>query len=135
VDVFLYDLKIIDDAIHRKYTGVSNCIILENLQGLSRRGKSVFIRFPVIPNITDTQQKLSLTCFVFPADVKNIQQINLLPYHRESAAGKYEKLRKGEQMVGVMPPSEEELKALQQSLCNMASGSNRRIRVVGGENE
>lgn len=112
VDLFLYDLKIMDDLTHRKYTGVSNRMILENLRTLSQRGKPVFIRFPVIPNITDTRKNI-LDMLAFMADLKTIQQINLLPYHR-IAAGKYEKLQKENKMVGVASPSKEHLKALKQ---------------------
>ncbi len=110
VDLFLYDLKIMDDTIHWKYTGVSNRMILENLQTLSRRGKLVFIRFPVIPNITDTQKNI-IDMRVFLTDLKSIQQINLLPYHR-IAEGKYEKLQQENKMAGVTPPSEEQLNGL-----------------------
>jgi pyruvate formate lyase activating enzyme len=59
VDLFLYDLKIIDNTLHKKYTGVSNRSILENLKFLYRTGKNVIIRFPVIPGITDTTENIN----------------------------------------------------------------------------
>ena len=48
-DLFLFDLKHFDDKMHIKYTGVSNKQILENLQLLDEMGKSVQIRYPLIP--------------------------------------------------------------------------------------
>ena len=110
VDLFLYDLKIMDDTIHRKYTGVSNRNILKNLQTVAEKGKPVFIRFPVIPTITDTRENI-IDILAFMADLNTIQQINLLPYHR-IAEGKYEHLQKENKMAGVRPPSEEHINAL-----------------------
>ena len=58
VDLFLYDLKIIHDEMHIKYTGESNKSILENLKFLYTSGKNVILRFPVIPGITDTPENI-----------------------------------------------------------------------------
>jgi len=112
VDLFLYDLKIMDDTIHRKYTGISNRNILKNLQTLSRKGKPVFVRFPVIPNITDTRKNI-IDMIAFMTDLKAIQQINLLPYHR-IAEGKYETLHKENRMARIMSPSPEQMEVLKQ---------------------
>ena len=54
VDLFLYDLKIVDDERHREFTGVSNQPILDNLRTLVEKRKKAVIRFPLIPQITDT---------------------------------------------------------------------------------
>ncbi len=54
VDLFLYDVKIINEDSHIKYTGVSNKQILENLKFLYASGNNVILRFPVITGITDT---------------------------------------------------------------------------------
>jgi pyruvate formate lyase activating enzyme len=110
VDLFLYDLKLIDESLHRKYTGVSNRLILENLQLLAGRGKQIVIRFPVIPTITDTKKNI-IDILNVVTHINTIQQIYLLPYHR-IAEGKYQKLNKKNKMVEVMPPSKERLEAL-----------------------
>ncbi len=99
VDLFLYDLKIIDDVKHEKYTGVSNKFILKNLETLSKRNKPVFIRFPVIPGITDTEENLEAV-INFMVNLKNIKQINLLKYHR-TAEGKYSKFHLKNRMADV----------------------------------
>jgi len=58
-DLFLYDLKLMDDEEHQKYTGVSNNVILENLEYLVEEGKDVIIRFPIIPGITDKPSNIN----------------------------------------------------------------------------
>jgi pyruvate formate lyase activating enzyme len=58
-DLFLYDLKILDECLHLKYTGVSNLQIKKNLVELVRQGIKVELRFPVIPGITDTPDNIS----------------------------------------------------------------------------
>jgi len=112
VDLFLYDLKLIDEDLHRKYTGVSNKLILENLGTLSERRKKIAIRFPVIPHITDTEKNI-IDILKFVTNLNGIQQIHLLPYHR-IAEGKYQQFHLENKMAGVMPPSAEKLEALKQ---------------------
>ncbi len=81
VDIFLYDLKILDDEDHKKYTGVSNELILDNLTRLSEKKNKTIIRIPMIPGITDTEVNLeSLAGFLDP--LKNIFEIDLLPYNK-----------------------------------------------------
>ena len=59
VDLFLYDLKFIDDEKHKLYTGVSNKIILDNLDFLNKKNTNVLIRIALIPEITDTDENLN----------------------------------------------------------------------------
>jgi pyruvate formate lyase activating enzyme len=80
VDLFLYDLKIMDNEAHRKYTGVSNELIISNLIMLSRKGNKINLRIPLIPEITDCEDNLdAIVRLVSP--LKNIRQVNLLPYN------------------------------------------------------
>ena len=89
-DLFLFDLKIIDDIEHLKFTGVSNEIILNNLRELSNSGKDLIIRIPLIPGITDTERNLN-DIINFIAQLKTNAKISLLPYN-EMTAGKYQNL-------------------------------------------
>jgi len=91
IDLFLYDLKIIDDELHKKYTGTSNEMILRNLKTLSKKGKEIIIRFPVIPGVTDTKKNLDEVT-EFLSDLKHIKEIDVLPYH--NVEEKYNKLGK-----------------------------------------
>ncbi|UCH92152.1 MAG: glycyl-radical enzyme activating protein [Candidatus Aminicenantes bacterium] len=113
VDLFLYDLKIMDEQTHIRYTGVSNRPVIENLRILSKKGKKVIIRFPVIPGITDTKENIK-KLGTFVASLKNIDEIDLLPYHR-TAEGKYRHLKKENKMkeMAVMPPTDEQMNKIQ----------------------
>ncbi len=107
VDLFLYDLKIMDDEKHEKYTGVSNKIILENLRKLTELGKSVAVRIPLISGINDDNQSIHM--FVdFLQSLKNIKQINLLSYHR-GGCEKYKRLRKEKFAKTFNSPSDERI--------------------------
>ena len=78
--LFLYDLKTMNDELHLKYTGVSNRIILENLEFLAEQGKSVRIRIPLLKGINDSENNIEQTiCFI--KRLNSIGQIDLLPYH------------------------------------------------------
>jgi pyruvate formate lyase activating enzyme len=80
-DLFLYDLKFIDDNSHLMYTGVSNKLILSNLQMLAEKGNKVNLRIPLIPGITDIRENLeAIVKFIKP--LKSIRRISLLPYNR-----------------------------------------------------
>ncbi|MBE0647635.1 MAG: glycyl-radical enzyme activating protein [Bacteroidales bacterium] len=94
-DLFLYDLKLMDEEEHRKYTGVSNKGILENLKLIVEAGKQVIIRFPVIPGITDTKENVeSMMHFLlsFHHFTMSPIEIHLLPYHN-TAKNKYQRFR------------------------------------------
>ena len=106
VDLFLYDLKIMDNERHKKYTGVSNEIILENLKKLSSIHNNIFIRFPVIPGINDDYQNIRETG-EFLSSLK-IAQVNLLPYHY-IGVDKYRRLGRTYKLATTQPPSEEKL--------------------------
>ena len=60
MDYIMYDIKLADDSQHRRYTGVSNALILKNFEYLQSSGKLFTVRTPLIPNITDTQENLAM---------------------------------------------------------------------------
>jgi pyruvate formate lyase activating enzyme len=70
VDLFIVDLKICDRDQHIRYTGRSNEIIKENLKHLARSGKSIIVRIPLIPGISDdTKNKNACHKFVNEIDL------------------------------------------------------------------
>jgi len=85
VNLFLYDLKLIDNNKHKKYTGVSNSLILKNLIKLDKRGCSITIRIPLIPGINDSDGDIK-DFIEFILSLKKTNEINILPYHRGGAA-------------------------------------------------
>jgi len=106
VDLFLYDLKIMDSERHKKYTGLSNEIILENLKKLSSVHNNIFVRFPVIPGINDDYQN-TREMGEFLSSLK-VAQVNLLPYHY-IGVDKYKRLGKKYKLADIQPPSKEKL--------------------------
>ncbi len=80
VDLFLYDVKCVDDTLHRQETGVSNQQILDNLRYLAERHCSLWIRIPLVPGFNlDDQQLRAIAEFL--ATLPTVAQVNLLPYH------------------------------------------------------
>lgn len=106
VDVFLYDLKIMDDARHKHYTGVSNKIILDNLAALKERGMSLVVRFPLIPGITDDDDNLVQMARFLKAH--SVGVIEVLPYH-DTAKGKYHRLGQAYMLSKIKPPTLKEI--------------------------
>ncbi|MGB9553206.1 MAG: glycyl-radical enzyme activating protein [bacterium] len=112
-DLFLYDLKLMDEKKHRHFTGVSNQVILENLTLLTKENRKVIVRFPVIPGINDNPQNVQ-TMGEFLASLK-IEEIDLLPYHK-IAQDKYRRLGRKYQLTYLEPPSPERLEEIKKSL-------------------
>lgn len=80
VDLFLYDIKTLDNEKHRRYTGASNERILDNLKRLLSSGKAVIVRIPVIPSINATAEDMrKIRDFL---DENGGAPVELLPYHR-----------------------------------------------------
>jgi pyruvate formate lyase activating enzyme len=80
VDLFLYDVKVINDEKHRKFTGVSNKVILENMEKLSHGACKIVVRFPLIPGVNDGEEDIrELGAFV--SSLRNVKELSILPYH------------------------------------------------------
>ena len=84
VDLFLYDLKVMDDARHRQWTGASNARILENLLALGTIHHNIWIRVPLVPGFNDDPEQVA-SAARFAASVSGVSQVNLLPYHATAA--------------------------------------------------
>lgn len=101
IDLFLYDVKLVNDEEHMKYTGVSNKNILDNMKKLSASGKRIYARIPIIPGINDHEKNIRDTG-EFLSEL-NIQQINILPYH-SMAKDKYDRIFKEYRLENVREP-------------------------------
>ena len=104
VDLFLYDLKMIDDERHKRYTGTSNKLILSNLQRLAESGSQIEIRIPLIPGVNDDVENLKISA-AFIAGLPDITGIELMGYH-DIAAAKYQSLGLVYQLPNTTPPSD-----------------------------
>jgi pyruvate formate lyase activating enzyme len=114
VNLFLYDLKMMDGAKHRAYTGVSNQSILSNLQMLSQQGHRIRLRLPVIPGLNDDDENIRAVG-AFAAALPHLEQVDILPYHR-TAVDKYARLDKTYRLPETHPPSCERVNAIAQTL-------------------
>ncbi len=104
-DLFLYDLKVMDDARHKESLGVSNALILENLKQLDARGCQIWIRVPLIPGLNDDEGNLTAMAD-FACSLNNRPPVHLLPYHR-IGSDKYNRLGIPYPMKGVEPLTDE----------------------------
>lgn len=111
VDLFLYDLKMMNDAKHKQYTGISNRLILKNLKTLSDAGERVILRFPVVPGINDTEENISELKLFMRSLSPTIREISLLPYHN-LGKNKYERFNIQDKMNGVKAMERKDLHPL-----------------------
>jgi len=101
-DVFLFDVKFINDTQHKKYTGVSNTSILNNLESLLEQKKQVIIRFPLVPDITDTKENI-VDILGFLDGKSQVKDIHILPFH--TVKEKYEQINKPYTIAHIKTPS------------------------------
>lgn len=107
-DLVLLDLKIMDPALHKAYTGVSNERILKNAKRMLESGTRLHIRVPVIAGVNDNEENMrKLNAFL--AGYKNVEEVRLLPYH---AMGLAKAASMGVDMETFERPSEERMEVL-----------------------
>lgn len=90
VDVFLYDIKIVDDTVHEKFMGKSNRLILNNLIAISEGVAKINIRIPLIVGVNTDDKSIDDIIDFLKKNVR-ASQINLLPYHNMGST-KYSRL-------------------------------------------
>ena len=106
-DLFMLDIKHIDDAAHRKLTGQTNQNILEMAAYLSDHGKAMWIRHVLVPGITTEEDELyRLRSFL--DTLKTVERVEVLPYHTLGVF-KWKELGIPYQLEGVDPPTKEQL--------------------------
>ena len=106
-DLFMLDIKQIDDEKHKKLTGWTNSNILDLAQYLSDNGKAMWIRHVLVPGITTDDADLEkLRDFV--GSLKTLERLETLPYHTLGVF-KWENLGIPYELGDVMPPTKEEI--------------------------
>lgn len=83
-DYMLFDIKLVDNAMHKKYTGSTNEGILRNLETLASSKKDFVIRTPLIPTVTDTEENIRAIAELLSKN--GIRYIELLPYNQMAGA-------------------------------------------------
>ena len=106
-DLFMLDIKHIDDAAHRKLTGQTNQNILEMAAYLSDHDKAMWIRHVLVPGITTEEDELyRLRSFL--DTLKTVERVEVLPYHTLGVF-KWKELGIPYQLEGVDPPTKEQI--------------------------
>ncbi len=103
VDLFLFDLKLMDRERHLAFTGVTNDLIIENLAWLTRSGYRVILRYPPVPGVNDDEENLR-AMGAFLKKIGGIERVDVLPYH-VIGVGKYARLERDYTLSEVIPPS------------------------------
>ena len=111
-NIFLYDIKLMDEKLHEKYTGISNRQIIDNLTWLAQKNAKIHIRIPLVNGITSTDENLSrIGGFLEPIKEK-VSRIDLLPYNYMGKS-KYHKLEIPFEMAAEnLSPDNEQLKSV-----------------------
>lgn len=102
VDLFLFDVKLMDPDRHLALTGVPLPPILANLVALGAVHDNIWLRVPVVPGITDGESDIEqIACLA--ASTPGIQRVHLLPYHR-AGSSKFTRLGRTYELESVAPP-------------------------------
>ena len=112
-----YDVKHMDDEIHREVTGVSNSQILKNLAELAKVHDNIIVRIPVIPGINDSEENVAQTASYISA--LGIKCLELLPYHNLGEC-KYGQLGREYTLSDVKTPDKDFMEKLAAAARNAA---------------
>ena len=107
-DLFLYDIKCFESAKHKRFVGVGNEMILENLKKLFKTGAKIWIRIPVIAAVNDSIEEM-LQIKAFLGQCGNPGKVELLPYH---AMGENKYAAIGRDVQRFASPDDNKLKEL-----------------------
>lgn len=115
-ELFLYDLKHMDPVKHKQYTGVSNELILSNLQTLAKTGANINIRIPFVGGVNTDEANVEASAAFIAALEGEKKVVNILAYHN-IAGNKYKKLGKAYDQGELREPSKEELSRAEAIFC------------------
>jgi pyruvate formate lyase activating enzyme len=105
VDLVLFDLKIMDNAAHIKFTEADNAVILANAQKLgSKTAPKVWVRTPIIPNATDSLENIGAIAAFIKQNMPCIERWELVPFNN-LCKNKYNLLGKEWHYDGIAPAS------------------------------
>lgn len=118
-DCIFYDVKLMDPEKHKRYTGVDNVRIIDNLKNLRATypDQEVIVRTPVIPTINDDEENLTETA-KFLKSIGGVTDYELLPYHNLGLP-KYQQLEKQYALEQLAVPDKERIKVKNEELRRM----------------
>lgn len=114
VDLFLYDIKHMDAAKHKKYTSISNRLILDNLKKLSGERAAIIVRIPLIPGVNDNVENIE-RCASFLASLPHLAGVELMAYHTIGVA-KYLALGMKYRLANTIAPTQAQIVATEKIL-------------------
>ncbi len=109
-DLFLVDIKALDEQVHIHATGVSNIRILENLKHLANSHDNIWIRIPVIPGVNDTTKEIQ-AIIDYLSGISSVNWIELLPFHTLGSE-KYPSLGLDYIARELVPPSQKDMEEI-----------------------
>ena len=113
-DLFLFDLKIMDNKKHDDIVGQPNGVILENLKQLAHLGPRIVVRLPLVAGVNDDEVNIRETA-EFLRTLGAVREISLLPYH-SLGRDKYRGLRKENRAGELAAPTAETLGRIKKDL-------------------
>ena len=125
LDLYLMDIKSMDSAKHKEYTGSPNERILENARRVAESGVELIIRTPVVPSFNDSEKDIRAIAS-FAKGLSGVKEYHLLPYHR-LGADKYTGLGRSYSLSAIEPPLKEKM----QYLLSVAEESGLKCQIGG----
>jgi pyruvate formate lyase activating enzyme len=108
-DLFLFDIKHLDESKHVEFTGVSNKEVIENYNLILSEGTDMMVRLPVIPGFNDDNDHLyKLKDYINSTKNEALKMINLIPFHK-TGSSKYRKLNLPDRMNEMETPTAERM--------------------------
>jgi pyruvate formate lyase activating enzyme len=105
IDVVLLDIKAWDPERHRRLTGMESGPTLEFARRLAARRRPVWLRFVLVPGLTDDPQEVAAIAG-FAAGLGNVERVDVLPFH-QLGRYKWKELGMSYTLQDVEPPSPE----------------------------
>jgi pyruvate formate lyase activating enzyme len=124
-DLFLFDLKIMDNEKSKSIIGADNRTILENLYRIDEAGKSVIIRVPLIPGYTDSIENLKSIKDV-ALELSNLEAVHILPFH-QYGKHKYKSIGRQYALSNVKTYNESQINNITSSIMDAAFN----VKVLG----
>ncbi|HUT44755.1 MAG TPA: glycyl-radical enzyme activating protein [Sedimentisphaerales bacterium] len=121
-DLFLCDLKHMDNEMHERFTGTGNNLILENIRRISQAGRKIVIRLPVIPGFNDDPENIEATG-KFAASEAGVGRIDILPFNR-GGMEKSARLTGEIKPMRVETPDEDKMRKIGENLSKYVSEVN-----------
>jgi pyruvate formate lyase activating enzyme len=113
-DLFLCDIKHMNNGLHRQYTGVDNERILGNIRMLPGVAKEIYIRIPIIPGFNDSRDNIEQTA-QFVQSLRTVRRVDILPYN-SGGLEKAVRLTGGVDLMQAQVPSDDTMSEIAATL-------------------